>query len=59
MWPNSVTFVGVLNVCANVVALEKGMCVHEQILQSGLELDVFIKNSLVDTYAKWKNMEDV
>ncbi len=33
--PNSVTFVGVLNACASVVALEEGSCVHEQIIQSG------------------------
>jgi hypothetical protein len=29
-------FVGVLNECASVVALEEGIYVHYQILQSGL-----------------------
>ncbi len=29
--PNSVTFVGVLNACASVLALEVGRSVHEQI----------------------------
>ncbi len=29
--PNSVTFVGVLNVCASVLALEEGRSVHVQI----------------------------
>jgi pentatricopeptide repeat protein len=29
---DSVTFVGVLNACASVVALDKGRLVHEQII---------------------------
>ncbi|CAK9191490.1 unnamed protein product [Sphagnum troendelagicum] len=57
--PNAVTFVGVLNVCASVAALEEGKCAHEQIIQSGLESDVFVGNSLVDMYAKGRIMEDV
>ncbi len=43
---------GVLNACANVVALEEGICVHEQILRNGLELDVYTRSSLVDMYVK-------
>jgi hypothetical protein len=35
--PNFVTFVGVLNACASMVALEEGWWAHEQIIQSGLE----------------------
>ncbi len=56
--PDSVTFVGVLKACASVVAIEEGRCAHEQIIQSGLELDVFVGNSLVHMYAKCGNMED-
>ncbi len=58
MRPNSFTFVGVLNACASVVALKEGKCVHQQIIQSGLELDVFVGSSLVDMYAKCGSMED-
>jgi len=50
--PNSVTFVGVLNACATVLGLEEGRCVHQEVIQSGLELDVFVGSSLVDMYAK-------
>jgi hypothetical protein len=39
---------GVLRVCASLVALEEGRCVHQQIMQSGLEPHVFVANSLVD-----------
>jgi len=48
MAPGAVTFVGSLNACARVMALEKGSCVHEQIAQSGFESNVFVGNSLVD-----------
>ncbi len=56
--PNSVTFVGVLNACASIVALEEGRCVHQQIIESGWDLNVFVGNSLVDMYAKCGSMED-
>ncbi|KAH9541505.1 hypothetical protein CY35_14G068500 [Sphagnum magellanicum] len=53
--PNSVTFVGVLNACASVVAHEEGRCVHQQIIQSGLELDVFVGSSL-DAWSAFNKM---
>ncbi|CAM6038165.1 unnamed protein product [Sphagnum compactum] len=56
--PNSVTFVGVLKACATVLALEEGRCVHQEVIQSGLELDVFVGSSLVDMYAKCGSMDD-
>jgi pentatricopeptide repeat protein len=56
--PDSVTFVGVLNACASLVALEEGRCAHEQIIQSGWDSDVFVGSSLVDMYAKCGSMED-
>ncbi len=40
MQPNSVTFLGALNACASVPALEKGRCVHQQINEHGLEPNV-------------------
>jgi hypothetical protein len=42
------TFVVVLNAYASLVALEDGRCAHEQIIQSGWDLDVFVGTSLVD-----------
>jgi pentatricopeptide repeat protein len=56
--PNPVTFVGVLNACASLGALEEGRCVHKQIVESGCESDVFVGSSLVDMYAKCGSMED-
>jgi len=56
--PNSVTFVGALNLCASVLALEKGRCVDQQIIEHGLEPNVFVGSSLVDMYAKCGSLED-
>ncbi|CAK9855822.1 unnamed protein product [Sphagnum jensenii] len=56
--PNSVTFVGVLNACASVLALEDGRCAHKQIIESGWDSDIFVGSSLVDMYAKCGSMED-
>jgi len=56
--PDSVTFVGILNACASEMALEVGRNIHEQIVQSGYESDVFVGSSLVDMYTKCGNIED-
>ncbi|CAK9252120.1 unnamed protein product, partial [Sphagnum jensenii] len=55
---DSVTFVGVLNACASIVALEEGRHAHEQIIETGCNSDVFVGSSLVDMYAKCGSMED-
>ncbi len=53
--PNLVTFVGVLNACANMFVVEEGRSV---LIKSGLESDVFVGNSMVDIYAKCGCIED-
>jgi pentatricopeptide repeat protein len=52
------TYVGVLNACASVGALEEGRRIHEQILQSGCLSDIFVGTSLVDMYAKCGSMKE-
>ncbi len=58
MQPNTVTFVGVLNACASIMALEEGRHAHEQIIQSGCESDAFVGSSLIDMYVKCGSMEE-
>jgi pentatricopeptide repeat protein len=58
VWPNAVTFMAVLNACANVVSLQEGRCVHEKVIQSGCESDILVGTSLVDMYAKCGSIED-
>ncbi|CAK9267453.1 unnamed protein product [Sphagnum jensenii] len=40
--PSHITFIGVLNACASVAALDKGKRAHQQIIESGFELNVFV-----------------
>jgi pentatricopeptide repeat protein len=56
--PDPVTFVGVLNACASVGALEEGRHAHEHIIRCGCESNKFVVNSLVDMYAKCGRLED-
>jgi pentatricopeptide repeat protein len=58
MSPNRFTFLPALNACASSRAIEKGRCVHEEIIQSGYESDVIVGSSLIDMYAKCGSMED-
>jgi hypothetical protein len=55
--PNLVTFVWVLNACANMIVVEEGRSVHQQIIQSGLESDVFVGVAWL-MYAKCGCIED-
>eukprot|EP01018_Ginkgo_biloba_P014274 Gb_03222 [translate_table: standard] len=55
--PNSKTFASVLPACADMAALEQGMEIHEEIIRSGFQQDVFVESSLVDMYAKCGSME--
>eukprot|EP01018_Ginkgo_biloba_P021784 Gb_10478 [translate_table: standard] len=55
--PNSVTMVSLLQTCAHSRDLEQGKLIHDYIIQNGFESDVYIKNSLVDMYAKCGNVE--
>ncbi len=56
--PNQITFVGLLNACASVSALEEGRRVHKQIIERGCESNIFVGNSLVDMYAKCGSIEE-
>jgi hypothetical protein len=46
-----VAFLGVLNACASVVALEEARCAHEQIIQGGCE-PTFVVNIVIDYVPK-------
>ncbi|CAM6016298.1 unnamed protein product [Sphagnum balticum] len=41
-----------------MAAIEEGRCVHQQIIQTGLESNVFVGITLVDMYAKCGSIED-
>jgi pentatricopeptide repeat protein len=56
--PNPYTFVGILNACASISALEEGKRVHQRIKRNGCESDLFVANSLIDMYAKCGSLLD-
>ncbi|EXB57553.1 hypothetical protein L484_022659 [Morus notabilis] len=50
--PDQVSFSSVLSACANIGAVEFGRQVHGVILKHGLEMLVYVENSLMDMYLK-------
>jgi pentatricopeptide repeat protein len=55
--PNAFTYVGLLNACASVGALEEGEGFDKQIVDKGYDSDIFVACSLIDMYAKCGNVE--
>eukprot|EP01018_Ginkgo_biloba_P020443 Gb_15797 [translate_table: standard] len=55
--PSCVTFSIVLSACANLAALEHGKEIHQDIIRSGFQCNTFMRNALIDMYAKCGSME--
>eukprot|EP01018_Ginkgo_biloba_P013574 Gb_33693 [translate_table: standard] len=55
---NAKTFVSVLTACANLTSLGEGIEIHEKIIRSGFQTDVFVGNALIDMYAKCRSIEN-
>jgi len=56
--PTQHTFTGILPACADLAALEQGKEIHEVIMRSGYQSQVFVSNALIDMYAKCGSIED-
>eukprot|EP01018_Ginkgo_biloba_P024066 Gb_36172 [translate_table: standard] len=56
--PNEFTFASVLPACANLTALEHGKTVHEKVIRSGFQSDMFVESALVDMYVKCGDIEN-
>uniref|UniRef100_M1DGS6 Pentatricopeptide repeat-containing protein n=1 Tax=Solanum tuberosum TaxID=4113 RepID=M1DGS6_SOLTU len=54
--PDAVTFVGVLSACANLGAQKIGFEVEEKIRSSCMRWNVFLKNALINMYARCGNL---
>lgn len=50
--PSKITFVCVLDACANMAALDMSEDIHANILDSGFELDDFLGSAVINMYAK-------
>ncbi|CAM6028537.1 unnamed protein product [Sphagnum balticum] len=56
--PDPVTFIGILNACASLRALEEGKCIHEQIIKSSFDSNVNVTTRIINMYVKCGSMED-
>ncbi len=52
MWSDSITFVGLLNACLNMVVLEDSRSAHVQIIENRWNSKEFVVSSLVDMYTQ-------
>eukprot|EP01018_Ginkgo_biloba_P022819 Gb_03626 [translate_table: standard] len=55
--PDQYTFASVLPACANLVASKQGKKIHEYIIRSGFQPNVFVGSALVDMYVKCGSIE--
>jgi pentatricopeptide repeat protein len=56
--PAPITFVRVVNACASLAALEDSRHVHQQMIESNFETDVFVGSSLIYMYTKCGSIDD-
>lgn len=56
--PDGHAVVSVLDACANITAIEEGMQIHEYVVASGLESNVYVGNALVTMYAWCGSLEE-
>eukprot|EP01018_Ginkgo_biloba_P006645 Gb_37102 [translate_table: standard] len=55
--PNSVTLVSVLPACAHLGALQQGKWIHDYLIRSGFESNVFVGTALIHMYANCGDIE--
>ncbi|KAJ7521907.1 hypothetical protein O6H91_19G073900 [Diphasiastrum complanatum] len=52
MQPNRSTFVSILDACTSLLALEKGMEIHAEIVDNGFQEEVIVGTALIKMYSK-------
>lgn len=57
--PDEKTFASVLPACAGVGVLPQGMEIHDQIVESGFQSDVFFISAFIEMYEKFGSLEKV
>ncbi|KAL7120935.1 hypothetical protein ACP275_02G152400 [Erythranthe tilingii] len=55
--PSNVTVMGALHACANLCDINRGQFVHKLVIDSGLDSDVSVMNSLISMYCKCKRVD--
>ena len=57
MNPNLITLASVIVACVDLVAWEQGLDIHEEVIKSGFQSNLFVDNALVNLYAKCGSIE--
>lgn len=52
MVADQATYVSVLKACSRLAAFHKGLKIHAEVVEDGLELDLFISTTLIDLYSQ-------
>ncbi|MCO5580993.1 hypothetical protein L7F22_034868 [Adiantum nelumboides] len=56
---NQITFSTVVKgCCSSVMYSDQGMLLHAIIIESGLEMNLYVSSTLINMYAKWGSVED-
>lgn len=56
--PNQSSFTSALNSCCGLEALDRGKKIHASTIKQGMDLDVFVGNSLIVLYSTCGDMDD-
>ncbi|KAI5067652.1 hypothetical protein GOP47_0018180 [Adiantum capillus-veneris] len=56
--PNEYIHVAVLKACANLTDIIQGNLIYSYIVEDGLETDLYIGNTMMDTYSKCGHLQD-
>jgi pentatricopeptide repeat protein len=56
--PDKFTYASILKACSSTLALDQGKAVHNQVVQSGFQLDVYLWSSFIDMYLVCGRHED-
>lgn len=56
--PDKFTYASILKAVSSILALDHGKLVHDQVIKSGFQGDVFVWSSLMDMYVKCGSHED-
>jgi pentatricopeptide repeat protein len=56
--PNNVTYISILDACANIAALPEGKLVHACFMESDTELDIAVGNAFISMYGKCGSLEN-
>jgi pentatricopeptide repeat protein len=56
--PDRVIFISIIQACSNIDSAEQGKVIHDLMVRDGLKLDIAVGSTLVDMYAKSKNLDE-